>query len=82
VLNLAPNFSLGIGKTKEKPGSSSTAEKEQMFHEPQIEKLIRIRIMAKARILFEIVFTSLKAGANFEKNCRMYGENSERVKSE
>jgi hypothetical protein len=37
------------------------------LHEPQNEKLIKGRLMAKARILFEIVFTSLKAGAKFEK---------------
>jgi hypothetical protein len=71
-----------LEKRKRNPAHPRPLKKEQMFHEPQIEKLIRIRIMAKARILFEIVFTSLKAGANFEKNCRMYGENSERVKSE
>jgi len=38
--------------------------------------------MAKARILFEIVFTSLKADANFEEKLTDNRKNSEGVKSE
>jgi hypothetical protein len=38
-----------------------------VLHEPQHEKLIKKELMAKAEGFSEIVFTSLKAGANFKK---------------
>ena len=41
-------------------------KKERMLHEPQNERLIKSELMAKAGICLEIVFTSLKAGANFK----------------
>ena len=43
-------------------------KKESKLHEPQIEKLIRKILMAKAGNFFWIVFTSLKAGTDFEKD--------------
>ena len=50
---------------------SRTLKKERMLHEPQKERLIKQELMAKAGICLEIVFTSLKAGADF-KNRQKY----------
>jgi len=39
--------------------------KERALHEPENEMSIKKELMAKAGICMEIVFTSLKAGADF-----------------
>jgi hypothetical protein len=46
-------------------------KKERMLHEPHNEWLIKSELMAKAGICLKIVFTSLKAGADF-KNQQKY----------
>jgi len=69
ALSFAPIFKSGFIKKNEKPGSFTPLKKERMLHEPHNEWLIKSELMAKAGICLKIVFTSLKAGADFKK-CR------------
>jgi len=55
----------------ENPAHSRPLKKERMLHEPQNERLIKSELMAKAGICLEIVFISLKAGADL-KNRQKY----------